>query len=77
MKRSSSLSAFFWRTGEPSCLYTEAGERAARRMAAAGKALDKQGRATVGMGPRTTGGISLAKPGDADKTQRIKRGTSS
>ncbi len=40
-------------------------------------ALDSRGRATVGMAPRSRAAISIGTQSDADKFQKIKRGTSS
>ena len=70
------VSPFNWNTGAPSCMYTAAGERAARAMAGAGKALDAKGRAVVSMAPRSAQAISI-NPNSraaADRNDSIKRG---
>lgn len=38
------------------------------------KALDRKGRATVGMAPRTTGAITIYSKADTDKTRSLARG---
>lgn len=71
------MSAFNWNTGQPSCMYTAAGHRAAQAMVkGVQKAIDTRGRAVIDMAPRTAQAITIGKPGDAEKTDRIKRGTS-
>lgn len=65
-------------TKEHSIFYTKRGHEAAKRLAAGGlkngMALDARGRLTS-LAPRTKGAISIGTQADADKQQRIKRGT--
>lgn len=44
------------------------------QLANARLALDAQGRATVSLKPRTTGGITIQSKADADRNARIRRG---
>ncbi len=69
-------SPFDWNTGARSCMWTEAGERIAQRIAKAATAIDRRGRHVVDLKPRSRDAISIGKAGDADKTQRIQRGRS-
>lgn len=76
MSNTSSLSAFHWRTGEPSIMCNAAEMRkAAHQQANAGKLLDAAGRATVDL-QMMPSGISLSRnpQADWDKTSRIRRG---
>lgn len=61
-----------------SIFYTKRGHEAAKRLAAGGlpkgMALDSQGR-PISLAPRMQGAISISTQADADKQQRIKRGT--
>jgi hypothetical protein len=71
-------SPFLWDTGAPSCLYTEAGHRAAVLLTKGtnGKAVDSKGRAQVDLAPHHKQSIQITNRADAIKTQLIKRGTS-
>ena len=69
---------FHWNTGAPSCMYTEAGHRAAVALTKGtnGKAVDSKGRAQVDLAPHHKQSIQITNRADAIKTQLIKRGTS-
>ena len=72
------MSAFNWNTGAPSCMYSDAGHRAAMRLAKGtnGKAMDSKGRAQVDLAPHHKQSIQITNRADSIKTQLIKRGTS-
>ena len=69
--------AFHWNTGAPSIFWSEATERAARfHSKAKGKVMDIQGRAVVGIAPKSEQAISISKTPKADsaRNQSIQRG---
>jgi len=73
------LSPFHWHENcRPSIFYTEAGEKAAKRLVGGsnGKAIDQNGRQIVDIKPHKGQSIVITRQDQADRTQAIKRGTS-
>ncbi len=69
-------SAFTWATGARSCMWTEAGERIAQKIAKAAKTIDRRGRHVVDLKPLTKGAISIHTGQDTQRNQRIALGRS-